>query len=1300
MRDSLLRWWYVFGWVVLFDIAVGQAAPRITEFMAANDSVRADEDGDFSDWIEIHNPDDIEISLADYHLTDSSANLDKWTFPEVTLAPNAFLIVYSSGKNRTDPANPLHTNFQLAAGGEYLALVSVDDGGEATVVSDFAPTYPPQKEDESFGLGSSSADPEWRFFSLSTPGEANSGGDSAGPLMTVVESNPAPSEPGPLLVSVRVDRVNAPVETVSLFYRNMFSPESMRPMNDSGQDGDAVAGDGVWGALIPGSAFGPAEMTRWRFVATDRQGTESAEPAFLDRNDSHQYFGTVAHDPGIQSSLPMLHWFTRNTTGAGSTRGSRGAVYYRGEFYDNVFFSRHGQSTAGFTKKSYNIDFNRTQRFLWDPDAPRVADIDLLTNWADKSKVRHVLAYEVMRESGVAAHFAFTVRVQQNGRFFSTADLVEDADERYLERAGLNREGALYKVYSNTLNRSSGDRATSGVEKKTRRFEDESDLQALIDGLSRRGAALSGYLYDNIDIPSCVNLLAANSVIRNTDMHSKNWYIYRDTGRSDEWAILPWDLDLSYGRAWNSRDTYFDNRLYTSGFVVNGNAIRLVSHMFADRGIRAMIMRRIRTLTDRFLQPPPGQGSPESDLYYERRLNELSQQIDSPLSTPSDAQLDFEKWGSWVQRGEEVAHSSRNPEVETMAEAIERWKTEYLPARRQYIYNTQILGRGGEIPLPQTGGGPTTNYFPLVVDGAMAKVFVPSDGQLGRSWTGDPAFEPFDTSRWLSGPTAIGYDRGRAYGSLIGLDVGNQMRNNTSLYIRLDFEVPDPAKIDQLELRMKYDDGFVAYLNGEVITAANAPETPVWNSATRVAHGANPRAYRKFNVSDKVGFLKEGRNVLAIHGMNDKLDSTDLLIAPELYEGRVKAPTTLEPTLDFGVIEANPASGNQDEEFIQVVNPNSIAVDISNWQVMGGVQHVFAAGTVLPSNGVLYLSPNVAAFRARSSSPNGGEGLFVQGGYRGHLSSFGETLTLLDSAGLTISSVSYSGEASDAQRLLVMSELMYHPEGDRLAEYIELLNISDSVTLDLSGIRFTRGVDFDFTDAAVSSLAPGERVLIVRDASAFESVYGPDYSIAGEFGDGSALSNDGEQIKLEDIQNGTILEFTFDDEAPWPGLADQRGHSLVLVEPSSRPDPSLAESWRASLRPGGSPGRADSSSSPNDPSSDLDGNGERDLIDYALGNDLGLPPLIPEFRWETDPVDGGDILLLRIPVSLAAMDVEIEPYFSTDLREWVSGSQHLETESTEVLGDGRALRTWRIKAPLKDQAQLFFRLRVVRVVGR
>src|SRR5207247_5407230 len=165
-------------------------------------------------------------------------------------------------------------------------------------------------------------------------------------------------------------------------------------------------------------------------------------------------------------------------------------------------------------KKSYNIDFNHNHHFRWSTNAPRESGIDLLTNWADKSKVRHVLAYEIMRESGVAAHLAYSVRVQLNGTFFSTANFVERGNEDYLDRAGLNKNGALYKIYANTLNKSAGDTGTSGVEKNTRKTANNSDLQALIDGLALTGTALTQYLYANIDLTCCVDMLAANSGLR------------------------------------------------------------------------------------------------------------------------------------------------------------------------------------------------------------------------------------------------------------------------------------------------------------------------------------------------------------------------------------------------------------------------------------------------------------------------------------------------------------------------------------------------------------------------------------------------------------------------------------------------------------------------------------------------------------------------------------------------------------------------------------------------------------------
>lgn len=707
-----------------------------------------------------------------------------------------------------------------------------------------------------------------------------------------------------------------------------------------------------------------------------------------------------------------------------------------------------------------------------------------------------------------------------------------------------------------------------------------------------------------------------------------------------------------------------------------------------------MIMRRIRTLTDRFLQPPPAPGSSENDRYYERRLNELSALIDPPGDTPSDARLDFEKWGSWLQGGTVVRSTNANVAVETMAEAILRWKNEYLPGRRTYIYGSQVVGRGGEIPLSQTGGGPTTNFSALVVKGAPVKVLVPAGGSLGTTWTGDPRFEPFAATGWRSGVTGVGYERGAGYEALIGTDVNDAMRNNNSVYLRIEFNVSDPAAFDSLQLRMQYDDGFVAYLNGTFLVSANAPAVPQWNSAATVSREANPTALTPFDVTDKRSLLRVGRNVLAIHGLNDNVNSSDMIIVPELHGGKVTPASTLEPKIDFGAIDISPASGNQDEEFIQLINPHATAVDISDWRLTGGVEHTFPGGTVLPPRGALYVVPNAAAFRARKVSPKGGERLLVQDGYQGHLSNFGETLWLVDASGGTNNVSTYAGQPSDPQRYLVISEVLYHPSGDDLAEFIELMNISPSVTLNLNGVRFTEGVQFDFTGSAITSLPPGGRVLVVRDRAVFSALYGTNLPVAGVFQGGSALNNGGDRIKLEDVDDGTIQEFAYDDQPPWPTEADA-GYSLVLVAPETKPDPALPENWRASRRLGGSPGRGDVPGFPLQPEGDADGNGEPDLLDYALGNDLGLAPIRPRLAWQPKPWTGSPELWWIYPVSVGADRAQLGTMISTNLTTWQDGTPHLEPVSQTPLGDGRDLVTWRIRPSLRDVPRVLMRLRAV-----
>jgi uncharacterized repeat protein (TIGR01451 family) len=127
--------------------------PRLTlvisEFMANNETTIADEDGAFSDWIEIYNPGLDDVDLTDWCLTDSATTLSKWRFPAVTLGSRQFMLVWASSKNRRVPGQPLHTNFNLSAGGEYLALVRPDG---VAVEHEFSPMYPAQANDESYGI--------------------------------------------------------------------------------------------------------------------------------------------------------------------------------------------------------------------------------------------------------------------------------------------------------------------------------------------------------------------------------------------------------------------------------------------------------------------------------------------------------------------------------------------------------------------------------------------------------------------------------------------------------------------------------------------------------------------------------------------------------------------------------------------------------------------------------------------------------------------------------------------------------------------------------------------------------------------------------------------------------------------------------------------------------------------------------------------------------------------------------------------------------------------------------------------
>lgn len=1098
----------------------------ITEFSAANDNGIRDDDGERPDWIEIYNAGDDRAELEGWFLTDDPSNLRRWRIPPRTLDPGAYEVIFASGKDKSDPLLPLHTDFKLDREGEFLALVQPDG---QTVASEFGLTYPAQIDDYSYGLpqeivettivtqgatakvhiptegslgtswthqefdaetwsdattgigfGSSFSDlvqtdikldmirarsssayiripfeaqqvelittlqlrmkyddgfiaylngtevarrnapVQPAFDSQATEAHANADATEFEPIdltdfkslladgenvlaihalnlrftdtdllvlpeLAITRGGelqiaspqyfpvPTPGQPNgtgtntiiaalthspnvllaneALTVRADVSSTVSATKTLKLHYRVMYGAEVEVPMYDDGNHADGAAGDGVFGVTIPADVAAPGEMLRYYVNVEDADGSQSRWPNFFDPLDSEQYRGTIVHDPNTdESDLPVLHLFMQNPTAANTREGTRGAAFFNGEFYDNLRIDLHGNLTAGFPRKSRDIDLNRDHRLLVSNDFDRINDINLLTNYTDPSKMRSTLVYEAFEWAGAAAHFAFPVRTELNGQFEAIYDFVEDGDRNFLERIGRDPEGSLYNMEGSL-------ETLAGADKRSGVAGDFSDLQSLVDGLKLEGEARTHFLYDNVNLPSVANYLATMVITSYGDCCGKNYYVYQDTNGTGQWEAFPWDVNIGLG----ALDDTFDE-MRTDRALYTGSDNSFFAALYDDPDFNQMYLRRIRTLMDEIYGPPGSEGM------FEQRIDELAQQLaaDAPRDEALLAPIDDRRGKSWEYY-------------------VDVLRTGFVDGRRNHLYNNETVSAGGPIPEAQ------------------------------------------------------------------------------------------PQSIN----------------------------------------------------------------------------------------------------LAFGEIETSPLSGKQDEEFITLVNPNDFAVDISNWSLSGPVTLQFHPGTVIPAQGELYLSPNVNAFRARAAGPSGNQALFVQGPYEGRLPSSGGTLQIVAPSGRTAAATEFQGEQTPAEKYLRISELMFNPQdmSDRGFErndfeYVELYNTSDTDSVDLTNVKLSGGIEFDFSSATIHELQPQQLVLVVSDRVAFEAAYGQDLPIAGQFA--GQLSNAGEQIILSE-GGTTILDFTYQDD--WVPAADGGGASMVISDVAAAVQQwNVATAWQASSTNGGTPG--------------------------------------------------------------------------------------------------------------------------------
>lgn len=180
-----------------------------------------------------------------------------------------------------------------------------------------------------------------------------------------------------------------------------------------------------------------------------------------------------------------------------------------------------------------------------------------------------------------------------------------------------------------------------------------------------------------------------------------------------------------------------------------------------------------------------------------------------------------------------------------------------------------------------------------VIDGRTPrKILIPQDDANEDTWM----TSGFDDRSWIPGMSGTGYERANGYTPWIGTDVESSMFDiNESVYIRIPFAVDQPDSIDRATLRMYYDDGFVAWINGIEVASANAPDTLDWNSGATQSHSDTLALLPSDFELDVTGLLRDGTNILAIQGLNNGLTSSDMLIYPELLITRVPSGETPVP---------------------------------------------------------------------------------------------------------------------------------------------------------------------------------------------------------------------------------------------------------------------------------------------------------------------------------------------------------------------------------------------------------------------
>jgi len=404
----------------------------------------------------------------------------------------------------------------------------------------------------------------------------------------------------------------------------------------------------------------------------------------------------------------------------------------------------------------------------------------------------------------------------------------------------------------------------------------------------------------------------------------------------------------------------------------------------------------------------------------------------------------------WLSYDENPANATRIAFEDSWADS-RNWQTgneqsAYISlqaGRKYYIEALMAEGWGGD-NLAVTWSGPGVTYGVPILGTHLSPPALPD------TWT-KPNFDHSSWPSYASGKRGVGYERSPSdpvnFTDLIDINVESGMYGiNQTCYIRIPFTV-SVLDLTRLTLKVRYDEGFVAYINGSKVASGNFAGTPQWNSgADSDRADSAAREFVSIDISEHIGKLLAGNNILAVQGLNYTKNSPDFLISVELTAAQMgqgdvspgatqyTGPITIDKSM---VVKARVLDGawsplheatyavgpvaeslriteimhhpqetgdleDPNKEFIELRNIGPSAINLNLVRFTKGIDFTFP-NINLSSGGYVVVIAKRSAFEARYP----GFGGVIAGEYTGRLDNAGERIRLEDAIGRTIHDFEY-----------------------------------------------------------------------------------------------------------------------------------------------------------------------------------------------------------------------------------------------------------------------------------------------------